>query len=336
MASGFENPIETLEDGLRRSVWVVCGLALMCGVYGLAGCGGGAPQPTPTPIMTNVFPSNATAGSQGFTMFITGADFISDSRGVTFAYWNGSARSTVLNAQTGELEVQILASDLAISGIATITVANPSPGGSCADPGGTCGNNGFQVVMPQAGNPSISSFSPPSAQVGGMEFTLTINGSNFAAGDVVVWNSEQHPAVFVSQNKMTVDIVSTELVTAGLVGVAVSLPNLITSSTTVDYPIVGPSSSTPSVGSITPSTIAAGNTDFQMVVKGSNFAANAFVEWNNVPLATAFINGSQIVALVPAADVASKGMANVTVTNPTTAATPGGGTSGMSSFTISQ
>jgi hypothetical protein len=69
-------------------------------------------------------------------------------------------------------------------------------------------------------------------------------------------------------------------------------------------------------------------------VKGSNFASNAVVEWNNAPLATAFSNNGQVVALVPAADVAAQGTVKVAVTNPNTSATPGGGTSSTLSFTI--
>jgi hypothetical protein len=257
---------------------------------------------------------------------------------VTFAYWNGSARSTVLNPQTGELAVVILPSDVAMANIAAITVANPPPGGSCADAGGICGNNKFTIVAPQAGDPQIdpvTPFSPVSAKPGDGGFTLTVNGSNFAAGDVIVINATQRAATFVSQNKMTVDLTSNDLMTAGFINVIVSEPNRLNASPVVNFPVIGPSSGTPGLGSLGPSTIAGGSFDFQMTVKGSGFASNAVVEWNGSPRATAFISGSQLVALIPASDVALAGNANVTVTNPTTAATPGGGTSGMVMFTVS-
>jgi hypothetical protein len=339
MAGGYGIPVETLEVRLKRSCWLGWGFALaVVTASGLGGCSSGngnAIPMIPTPIMTNLFPSNVTAGSQGFTMFITGNDFIQNSQGVTFAYWNGSARSTTLNAQTGELEVVILPSDVAAPGTATLSVANPPPGGSCLAPGGNCGTNTFTIVMPQAGDPMITSFSPASVKAGGMPFTLEVDGSNFAVGDVVVWNSQQRPATFVTQGKMTVAITAQDIFVAGLVGVAVSQPGLIRASLTTDFPVVGSSSGTPSIGSLTPNTIAAGSDDFQMVVKGSRFAPNCFVEWNGVPRATAFASSSQIVALIPAADVLSAGTVNVTVTNPATVATPGGGTSGAATFTIS-
>jgi trimeric autotransporter adhesin len=338
MRSGTGIPVETWEGLLKRSWWLVWGFALLGGAqFGLAGCSSNV-QPVPTPIMTNVFPSNVTVGSQSFTMFVTGADFISGPQGVTFAYWNGSARSTVLNTQTGELAVVILPSDVAVANIATVTVANPPPGGSCEDAGGNCGNNKFTVVAPQAGDPQIdpvTPFSPVSAKPGDAGFTLTVNGSNFAAGDVIVINATQRAATFVSQNKMTVDITSNDLMTAGFINVIVSEPNRLNASPVVNFPVIGPSSGTPSLSSLSPSTIASGSFDFQMTVKGSGFASNAVVEWNGSPRATAFVSGSQLVALIPASDVAIAGNANVTVTNPTTTATPGGGTSSMVTFTVS-
>jgi hypothetical protein len=325
-----------LEGGLKRFCRLALGVtALGVALYGALGCGGGKSGPVPTPILTNIFPSNVTAGSQGFTLFISGNDFISDNQGVTFAYWNGSARSTILDVQTGQLAVQILPSDVASPGIATITVANPPPGGACDAPGGTCGNNTFTIVMAQPGDPVIGSFSPASAQVGGKAFTLTVNGSNFAVGDVAVVNAAQHAATFVNQTQMTVDIAADELTVAGFANIAISKPNRVNASPSMTFPIIGPSTAKPSVNSLAPSRIAAGSADFQMTVSGSGFASNAVVEWNGSPRGTSFISGSQLVVLIPAGDVAISGTDNVSVTNPTTIATPGGGTSGTIAFTVS-
>jgi hypothetical protein len=294
-----------------------------------AGCGGGtSTQPVPTPAITNLFPSNATAGSQTFTMTIAGSNFISDARGTTFAYWNGAARSTNLNASTGQLSVTILASDVAVPGIAQVTVANPSPGGE------SIVASTFTIEAAQSGAPVVSSFSPSTVNAGQPAFTLTVNGSNFAVSDVAVWNGTQRPATFMSQTQVSIAVSQDDIAAAGLAGVAISQPGLIVASPSVNFPIVGPSSATPSVSSITPSTIATGSPDFQLVVKGSHFAANAVVEWNSTALATSFSNSGQLVALVPAADVATAGTVNVGVTNPNTPATPGGGTSSSVSFSI--
>jgi len=55
--------------------------------------------------------------------------FQSNSQGVTFINWNGSPRSTTFNVSTGELSVQIFASDVATPNSISITATNPIPGG---------------------------------------------------------------------------------------------------------------------------------------------------------------------------------------------------------------
>jgi hypothetical protein len=74
-----------------------------------------------------------------------------------------------------------------------------------------------------------------------------------------------------------------------------------------------------------------GSSDVEVTIKGSGFVTSSTAEWNGTPLATAFVSGSQIVAIIPASDLATGGTANVTVTNPP----PGGGTSSQVTFTVS-
>ncbi len=76
-----------------------------------------------------------------------------------------------------------------------------------------------------------------------------------------------------------------------------------------------------------------------MTVNGTSFASKATVNWNGAALTTTFVTGNQLTATVPAADVATAGTANVTVTNPGTAGGIYGGgtlpeTSAAMSFTI--
>ena len=111
-----------------RSRWAA--LTAVAGMLVLfAGCSESAPPFNDTPVLQNIFPSNITAGSGGFTLFIQGSGFIANSMGVSFAYWNGSPRSTFFNTVTGQLQVQIPASDVATATSANVTVVNPAPGG---------------------------------------------------------------------------------------------------------------------------------------------------------------------------------------------------------------
>ena len=52
----------------------------------------------------------------------------SNSQGVTFVNWNGSPRSTSFDVTTGQLAVQIFASDITTANSVNVTATNPSAG----------------------------------------------------------------------------------------------------------------------------------------------------------------------------------------------------------------
>jgi len=67
------------------------------------------------------------------------------------------------------------------------------------------------------------------------------------------------------------------------------------------------------VDGVTPALIATGGGDVTMTLAGSGFAANTVVHWNGTALATTFQSAAQLSAVVPAAQTASAGSAQVTV-----------------------
>ena len=79
-----------------------------------------------------------------------------------------------------------------------------------------------------------------------------------------------------------------------------------------------------------PDAAAPGGPPFNLTVNGTGFVSGAVVHWNGSALATQFINGSQLKATVPAANIATAGTANVTVVSPA----PGGGTSNVVFFSV--
>ena len=72
----------------------------------------------------------------------------------------------------------------------------------------------------------------------------------------------------------------------------------------------------PVLSSISPSTLPAGSPAFTLIVTGSGFAPQAAVAWNGQPQTTTFVSATQLTAAIPAADVAQKGTASITVVNP--------------------
>jgi hypothetical protein len=78
----------------------------------------------------------------------------------------------------------------------------------------------------------------------------------------------------------------------------------------------------PAIMQLVPNTANAGDPGFTLTVNGSDFAGAAVVNWNGTAQTTTRMTGSQLIATIPAAAVATAGTAAVTVTNP---ATPGSG-----------
>jgi hypothetical protein len=310
------------------SLWHGAALALLAGVVLLAGCSNNSPPFNSTPAISNLFPSNITVGSPGFTLSVVGTGFISTSRGASFVYWNGFPRSTTMNQTTGQLQVQIFGSDIVSPGPANLTVLNPAPGG------GTSPAAAFIVEPLQPDAPVIASLSPANAAAGGSAFTLTVNGSNFAANDPVTWNGAVQTTTFVNSGQVTAAIPAVNIATSGFASVAVFTPNLVIGSQSVTFPITGTPNPKPTASSLAPFGAPSGIGDLEVLVSGSGFTAMSSAEWTvgatSTPLALAFINGSQVIVLIPAADLAQAVTATIDISNPP----PGGGTSSQLTFTV--
>ena len=91
-----------------------------------------------------------------------------------------------------------------------------------------------------------------------------------------------------------------------------------------------PTSSTPTITTISPNSTAAGGAAFTLTINGTNFVAASMVNFGGSAPATTFVNSTQLTAAIPADSIASTGTSAVTVTNPA----PGGGTSKAMYFTI--
>jgi len=83
-----------------------------------------------------------------------------------------------------------------------------------------------------------------------------------------------------------------------------------------------------SLTSLSPSSATAGGPSFNLTVNGSDFVSGSTVKWNGSSRSTTFVSSTQLIASIPASDIASAGTAQVTVTN------PDGSTSSALTFTI--
>src|SRR5207247_3396076 len=105
----------------RRRLSVLAGVLL--GIL-VTSFGSATAQNNPVPTLSSILPTTAAAGSGAFTLTATGTNFVAAS----VVRWNGSNRTTTFVSST-KLQAQILASDIAATGSASVTVFTPTPGG---------------------------------------------------------------------------------------------------------------------------------------------------------------------------------------------------------------
>jgi alpha-D-ribose 1-methylphosphonate 5-triphosphate synthase subunit PhnH len=178
----------------------------------------------PVLALTTLNPSSKTVGGTTFTLTINGSGFVNGA----VVYWNGSGRNRTFVSST-QMTAQILASDIANSGTAQVTVLNPAPAESSVYSGCKCSiSNALTVTINSStvNNPvvKLTSLTPSSKTAGGATFTLTINGSGFVNGAIVYWNGSGRYRTFVSTTQMTAQILASDIANAGTAKVAVLNP----------------------------------------------------------------------------------------------------------------
>lgn len=81
----------------------------------------------PVPTISSISPNSVVAGSGGFSLQVTGSGFASGA----VVRWNGTDRPTTFVDGT-HLTAQVSAADVALTGTASVTVFNPTPGGGAS------------------------------------------------------------------------------------------------------------------------------------------------------------------------------------------------------------
>ena len=268
----------------------------------------------PAPSITSLAPSTAIAGGAAFNLTVNGSGFVSGS----VVNWNGAVRTTSLISPT-QLQAAISATDIATAGTAQVTVTSPAPGG------GTTGNSAFSINNPA---PSITSLAPSSVTAGGGAFNLTVNGSGFISASAVNWNGSPRTTTWVSGTQLQAAITATDIATAGTAQVTVTSPAPGGGvSGNFGFTVNNPA---PSIISLAPSGAIAGGAAFTLTVNGNGFISASVVNWNGSPRTTTLVSATQLQAAITAADIATAGTAQVTVTNPA----PGAATTAYSPFSI--
>jgi hypothetical protein len=102
-----------------------------------------------------------------------------------------------------------------VTGAVSVSATTSGPGG------GVSGVLPFAVLNPV---PTITAFSPPNAVAGSPDVTLTITGTGFVSGTVVLWNGAPLTTTFASPTQLTAVVPAAFLAGAGSFSITVSNP----------------------------------------------------------------------------------------------------------------
>jgi hypothetical protein len=200
------------------------------------------------------------------------------------------------------------------SGGASVTVRGVSVGAASVRAEAEGVSSAALSLNVENGPAVVTSLSPESATVGSASITLTVTGTGFVSGAVIVWNNVDRATTFVSATQVRTSVSDADLATAGTYQVSVRNPapgggSGGAATFTVNNP-------TPVITTVTPSNRIAGSAAFTLTVSGSSFINGARVRWNGVFRATNFVNATTLTAAILASDIAAAGTAAVTVVNP--------------------
>jgi hypothetical protein len=274
----------------------------------------------PFPSISDVSPSvlGVNAGAQ--TLTVIGSGFVPGA----IVRWNGQNRSTTF-VNSNQLTANILSSDLSSQGTAKVTVLNPTPGGGLS-------NEVTITIIPASPIPRISALDPPTWPTQGGAFTLKVTGVNFAQNAIVRWAGDPRPTTFISSTELRAQISAADV--ANEVDVFVSVVNPPPgggNSNNLVFHVAGVPNPTPQLTAISPNAVTSGGGDFTLIATGAGFIGSSVIQFNGQARQTTFVSANELQARIFASDIATGGVAQITVSTPL----PGGGTSNPLPLSIS-
>jgi uncharacterized protein (TIGR03437 family) len=230
---------------------------------------------TDAPAVVSISPARPTVSSSSQNITVNGTGFQS---GLTVTLTSpGSVTTTLSGALLQSVTSTSFVMNAALNtvGVWALRVNNPD--------GGQSGVFNFSVDAQVNPVPVLSSISPSSMTAGGAGFTLTINGSNFTGGSVVLWQGSIRSAAFISSTQLTAQIPASDISAAGSAAVTVSNPAPGGGTSNALTFTINPSCSY-SINPTGQSFVAAGGTGSVAVMAGSGcgWTATSNAAWISV------------------------------------------------------
>ncbi len=250
----------------------------------------------PLPEIVSLSPASVPAGSAQVALTVTGRNF---AQGATVRFGGVDLGGTFVSAT--QLQATIPATSLQTVAVLDVVVRQPGVGDSAPAP--------FTIGEP---TPVVGSLQPSQIQVESPAFTLTVRGAGFVAAATVRAGATALQTTFVSATELQAQVPATLVATAGTLDITVANSAMNVSTPAVPLQVILP---TPLISSLAPSSTATGSGTLQLIVNGSGFLTSSVVRWAGTPLATVFVNSTQLGATVPASLLVNAGFFDVTVAN---------------------
>ena len=243
------------------------------------------------PTVTTLSPASWLVGGPDFTLTVNGTGFVPN----TQVLWNGSALTTKFLTAT-QVTAAVPAATVSSAGAANIGVSNA--------PGAVSNTVQYPDVLP-----TLTSVSPTTYLAGGVDFTLTLNGTGFVQNSQVLWNGIALTTKFITATQLTADVTAATIGAAGTGNVAVSNALGAVSGSLAVTAIL------PAITTLKPTSWLVGGADFTLAVNGTGFTPNSQVLWNSTALPTKLIGPTQLTASVTAATIVTPGATSISVSN---------------------
>lgn len=268
----------------------------------------------PRATLTSLSPLSLIVGSSTTTLTAKGSDFIAGAQ-IVF----GTTELPTTFTSVTELTASIPASLLSSSGSVPVKVVNPSPGG------GESTSLSFTIANPVA---RITSVLPAGAVVGSGAIPVTIKGTGFVTGSLIIFNGLALTTTFVNARELQATLPSASLASAGELPITIRNPEpgggvIAPVIFRVGYPV-------PVVSSLAPASVSVGTGPTPVTVTGTGFFPASEVTVDGDPTATTYQDATHLVVTLEASRFDRAGKILIRVTTPT----PGGGTSASVALTV--
>jgi hypothetical protein len=163
--------------------------------------------------------------------------------------------------------------------------------------------------------PTITSLSPPTLYLNSATTTVTINGSGFLSSSTVFLQDSTTKLLttFVSATQIKTQIPDTLLSSTGQLSLCVTNPPPGGGPAFTSVQVVAPD---PGINNFSPTSIVAGTPSEPILINGQNFMSGAKVQWNGTNISTTYVSSTQLQAQPTTAELATPGIIQLTVTNP--------------------